>query len=148
MCTRPYAAPVGREEEEEWRRRGGEEKEEETEGGGEAAVQRMALTGREGPRGLWVVSGVCVVVVVEAMFHSLPSTPRNDVWNGFSHSTPVSRPSRSPCSLFGFPRLTAVPSYDSEVLSSETSKGELTFEKLVLSDETHGEWMNQFRIKS
>ena len=31
---------------------------------------------------------------------------------------------------------------------SETSKGELTFEKLVLSDETHREWMNQFRIKS
>ena len=110
-------------------RTGGEEKEKETER--EAEVQRCRYGKRRSP-GLWIVPGVCGVV---AMFHSLPSTPWNELWNSFSppffllnylvfnlyaDSMPVS------CLLWTLlVPSTAALRYE----NSDTSIGELTFKK-------------------
>jgi hypothetical protein len=91
-------------------RTGGEEKEKETER--EAEVQRCRYGKRRSP-GLWIVPGVCGVV---AMFHSLPSTPWNELWNSFSPPffllntssliyTPTQCRSRVSYGLFWFLRL-------------------------------------------
>ena len=64
---------------------GGEGKEKEAEG--EAEVRHCRYGKRSSP-GLWVVSGVCVEA---AMFHSLPSTPRNDLRLGTVSLLPSSR---------------------------------------------------------